>query len=153
MSMAPSRLQKDPRAAAELVKTKPAESTLSMYAAGVGTLGNILINPDVIARIAGMAASEVEGVSLGQKFSIVDILPSKEVVKGIQVVQTESGGYTIVCEVKMAYNTPMRETAERLQRHVKETVERMTSMTLDSIDVRIVDIFVEKDKKDKDLEN
>lgn len=113
-----------------------------------GTLGNILIHPDVIARIAGMAAAEVEGVSLGPRFSFADILPGKEPVRGLTVEQTESGSYRIVCEVKMAYKTPMRERAEELQRHVKETVERMASLELESVDIRIVDIFVEKEKKD-----
>ena len=127
------------------------EDELQLYSSGSG-MGNVLINPDVIARIAGMAVSEVEGVSLGTKFSIADILPNKEPVRGIHVVQNESGRYSITCEVKMAYRTPMRETAERVQRHVKETVERMSSLDLETVDVRIVDIYVEKDRQEREKE-
>ena len=113
-------------------------------------LGNILINPDVIARIAGMAAVEVEGVSLGSKFTLADFLPSKEPVKGITVTQDDAGNYSIVCEVKMVYRTPMRETALKLQQHVKDTVERMASLELKSVDVRIVDILPEKKEREEE---
>lgn len=124
------------------------EEEIQVYPTGsTGAVGSILINPDVIARIAGMAAAEVEGVSLGSRFTIADILPGKEPVKGIVIKQTETGHYSITCEVKMAYRTPMRETAEKLQRHVKDTVERMASLELESVDVKIVDIYVEKEKE------
>ena len=125
------------------------EEQLPLYPTGVG-LGNVLINPEVIARIAARAVMEVEGVQLGSRFSLADIFPSKEPVKGIHVIQNNSGHYSIVCEVKMAYGRPMREIAERLQRHMKDMVERMTSLDLETIDVRIVDIFDEKDKDKKE---
>ncbi len=123
---------------------------VQLFSSASESLGSILINPDVIARIAGMAAVEVEGVSLGSRFSFADILPGKEPVRGIQVQQTEMGQYRIVCEVKMAYRTPMRETAERLQIHIKETVERMASLDLEAVDIRIVDIYIDKEKKEEE---
>lgn len=131
---------------AELVQQTQREE-LQLYTSATGSLGSILINPDVIARIAGMAAAEVEGVSLGSKFSFADIIRSKEPVKGVQVQQNETGRYSLVCEVKMAYRTPMRDTAEKLQRHIKETVERMTSLDLETVDIRIVDIYIDKKEK------
>lgn len=130
------------------------EEQLQLYPTGVG-LGSVLINPNVIALIAARAVTEVEGVQLGSRFSLAslaDVFSSKEPVKGIQVIQTNSGHYSIVCEVKMAYGRPMREIAERLQRHMKDMVERMTSLDLETIDVRIVDIFDEKDRRDRDRE-
>lgn len=130
------------------------EEQLPLYPTGVG-LGTVLINPDVIARIAARAVMEVEGVQLGSRFSLADvkgIFAPKEPVKGIHVVQNNSGRHSIVCEVKIAYGRPMREIAERLQRHMKDMVERMTSLDLEAIDVRIVDIFDEKDKKERDRE-
>jgi uncharacterized alkaline shock family protein YloU len=126
---------------------------LQLYPAEQG-LGSILISPDVVARIAGMAVSEVEGVALmtpAGRLSLSNIFTTKEPVKGINVVKNESGQYTIVAEVKMAYNTPMWESAQRLQRHIKDTVERMTNLDLEAVDVRIVDIFmVDRDRTDED---
>ncbi len=133
---------------AELTQKEETSEQLSLYPTGAGALGSILINPDVIARIAGMAVVEIEGVSLGSKFTLADILPGKEPVRGIQVTQNDEGRYSITCEVKMAYRTPMRETALKLQRHVKETVERMAGLELDSVDVKIVDIYVEKRERE-----
>ena len=135
---------------ADLLNKVENDEDLQIYPTG-SNVGSIMINPDVIARIAGLAANEVEGVSLGTKFTIADILPSKEPVKGIQVVKNDEGRYSIVAEVKMAYRTPMWETAERLQRHIKETVERMTSLELESVDVKIVDIYIEK-KSEKEAD-
>lgn len=132
----------------ELTRKIEEPEQMSLYPTGAGDLGNILINPDVIARIAGMAAVEIDGVSLGSKFTLADILPGKEPVRGIAVTQNDEGRYAIVCEVKMAYRTPMRETALKLQRHVKETVERMAGLELDSVDVKIVDIYVEKRERE-----
>lgn len=134
---------------------KEQDEQLQLYAPGGSSSaqGNILVNPDVIARIAGMAAVEVEGVSLGSKFSLADILPGKEPVRGIHVRRNEENGrYSIICEVKIAYKTPMRETAEKLQRHVRETVERMAGMDIEYVDVRIVDIYVEQKRQLRDEE-
>jgi uncharacterized alkaline shock family protein YloU len=126
------------------------EEGLQLYP-GEGGIGSILINPDVIARIAGIAASEIDGVSLGSKFTLADFLPTKEPVRGIQVVRSEtSGNYSIICEVKMAYGQQMRELAAKLQRHVKETVERMTSLSLENVDIRIIDIYVDRKDRDRD---
>jgi uncharacterized alkaline shock family protein YloU len=127
------------------------EDDLQLYPTG-SNLGSIQIHPDVIARITAMAVSEIEGVSLGSKFSLADILPSKEPVKGVHVIKTDSGRHSLEVEVKMAYRTPMRETAERLQRHVKDTIERMTGLELETVDIKIVDIYVEKKDKDKERE-
>jgi uncharacterized alkaline shock family protein YloU len=123
---------------------------LQLYPAEQG-LGSILINPDVVARIAGLAVGEIEGVALasGTRFSIASILPTKEPVKGIHVVPKD-GQYSIVAEVRMAYNTPMWETAQKLQRHIKETVERMTNLQLETVDVRIVDIYIEREREAED---
>ncbi|CAN5277612.1 hypothetical protein BH09SUM1_BH09SUM1_31690 [soil metagenome] len=127
---------------------KSQNEDLQIYPTVIG-VGSILINPDVIARIAGLAVNEIEGVSLGTKFSLADILPTKEPVRGIQVVKSEGGRYSLIAEVKMAYGTPMWETAEKLQRHIKDTVERMTNLELETVDIKIVDIFI--DKKDGEV--
>ena len=130
----------------------PASEHLAIFPTEQG-LGSILISPDVVARIAGMAVAEIDGVSLagpGRGFSIANILPGKEPVKGIHVQKGESSRYTIVAEVRMAYNTPMWETAQRLQRHIKDTVERMTNMELEAVDIRIVDIFIDRDRDAED---
>lgn len=135
------------------------DDQMQLYPTVVG-IGKIEINPDVIARIAGMAAVEMEGVSLvGGKFgsnlinSIADMIPGKEAVKGIQVVHDKDTGHShIVVEVKMAYRTPMWDTAEKLQRHIKDTVERMTNLELERVDIKIVDIFVDKHREKGQIE-
>ncbi len=130
----------------ELAEKNIESNEVSLYSPGSEGIGNILIQTDVIARIAGMATSEVEGVSLGQKSWVEDILRGKEAVKGIQVERQDNGRYSITCAVRMAYGSPMRATAEKLQRHVKEAVERMAGLELESVDVKILDIYIETDK-------
>ncbi len=138
----------------EALQDQEQQPTLELYSSNSEGIGSILINPDVIARIAAMAAQEVEGISLISKFSLAGkIFGGSESARGIRVDRTEEGRYTITCEVNMAYGTPMRETAEQLQRHVRETVERMAGLELANVDVKIVDIFVQKEKQDEEEEN
>ena len=135
---------------ADTIRNETEDQHVALYSPQSDELGSILINPDVIARIAAMAVTEVEGVAMGRDASLAErarqhILPGRhESIRGVEVTQAEgTDRYRLVCEVKMAYQTPMRETAEKVQRHVRDTVQRMAGLELESVDIRIVDIYVE----------
>ena len=113
--------------------------------------GRIEIGNDVIARIAGIAATEVEGVSLENRFAIADWIGrrEKEPVKGINVVRDEgSNSVTITCTVLMAYGRDMYEAAVRLRQHVKQTVQKMTHVIVKRVDVKIVGILMEPERRE-----
>jgi uncharacterized alkaline shock family protein YloU len=121
---------------------------------GRGEAGQIQIGDDVIARIVEIATGEVEGISLESRFALSDLISrkDKESVKGILVERdADSGAVTIHVSVRMAYGKDMYDLAVRVQKHIKQTVEKMTHVAVRKVDIRIVGILVEKEKeKDKD---
>lgn len=126
-----------------------ADADYELQFRGDGQLGVIQIANGVIARIAAMAANEVDGVSLGGKFVLSDLLGRSEGVKGVRVEHVEENRCAISLDVQMAYKTSMSDLAFKLQRHVKEVVERMTGRPVDSVNVVIVGLFEKKTEDDE----
>lgn len=135
-------------------ETKEVEEQFPLETGGSG-LGDISIREDVLARIAYRAVADIEGVTLVGKFNITDYIPGagKDPVKGIRLVKNPETGELVgmTLEVRVEYGENMTRVANELQRHVRDTVERMASITLSQVNVQIVDIFTkDKDKKDRD---
>lgn len=115
--------------------------------------GRIEIRDDVIARIAGIATTEIDGVQLESKFGLSDLIgrKDKEPVKGIAVERNpEENSVAIVCSVRMAYGKDMYDLALALRKHVRETVEKMTRARVSRVDVRIVGIILGDKEKEKE---
>jgi len=111
-------------------------------------LGEVKINNDVVARVAAIAAMQVQGVSLGGKFNIGDFLSRKEPVRGVSV-EIDQSRSRITFEIKVEYGQNMYEIAHKLQRRVKDAVEQMTGLTVDQVNVAIIDILAEGEKRER----
>ncbi len=109
--------------------------------------GEIKINNEVVGTIAGLAAMEVEGISgMGGKFSLGEMLGRKDADKGVTVA-IEGNRATISVEVKVEYGVNMYEAAHKLQKCVKDAVERMTGLVVDKVNVIIKGIVVSEHEK------
>lgn len=109
--------------------------------------GEIKINNEVVGTIAGLAAMEVEGISgMGGKFSLGEMLGRKDADKGVTVA-IEGNRATISVEVKVEYGINMYEAAHKLQKCVKDAVERMTGLVVDKVNVIIKGIVVSEHEK------
>jgi uncharacterized alkaline shock family protein YloU len=113
-------------------------------------MGEIKINNEVVARIAHRAAAEVDGVGeLGGRFSFSDVLGRKDSERGVHV-SIEGNRAVITMEVKVQYGVNMYEAAHRLQKRVKDSVEQMTGLLVDKVNITIKDIAIpETEKKEK----
>lgn len=111
-------------------------------------LGQVAISNDVVARVAALAASQVGGISLGKKFSMSDLLGRKEPVRGI-TIEVEGTQAVISLEVKVEYGRNMYDMAQRLQRKVKDAVEQMTGLAVNKVNVAIIDILDESERRDR----
>ncbi len=111
-------------------------------------LGQVTINNDVVARVAALAAVQVPGVSVGGKFNIGDFLTRKEPVRGV-TIEIDKARTRVSFEIKVEYGQNMYEVAHRLQRCVKDAVERMTGLVVDQVNVAIVDILAENERRDR----
>ena len=104
-------------------------------------LGNITVNDDVVALIASISIVDVEGVvSLSGKSSFSDYVgfKSKDVEKGVSVKIDETTSLcTVNVEVNIEYGVSVYDTARKLQRTVKNSVESLTGLTVDKVNVTI----------------
>ncbi len=111
-----------------------------------GDLGMIRIADEVVSTVAGIAASEVEGVasmSGGWGTDLVEKLGRKNLAKGIKV--ESSGDQTsidIFVIIEFGYAIP--KVAEAVQREVKMAVETMTGLTVAAVNVHIVSVMTKK---------
>ncbi len=118
----------------------------------VNTSGDsVKISDEVIAVITGIAASETEGVISVGAGGIASgwaefISGKKNTSKGIKIIMTESGvEVDVAIVVKYGVNIP--EVATNVQINAKNSIEEMTGLKVDKIDVKIIGIKTEAPEK------
>ncbi|MHC1750374.1 MAG: Asp23/Gls24 family envelope stress response protein [Cellulosilyticaceae bacterium] len=111
----------------------------------------IQIADDVIAIIAEIAALEVEGMmSVGQgKTDFVQSIRGKKASKGIRV-EVGDGDVFIDIIATIKYGTKIPEVCMEVQQKVKNSIETMTGLSVQSVNVNISGVYFEKDKNRED---
>lgn len=102
-------------------------------------LGTIKIHKNVIASIATLAASEIEGVKrVGGNFKsgIVELI-GKKILSAIHVEinKNEEVRVEIPLVIKYGYNIP--DVANRAQESVRNSLEKMTNLLIKDIDISV----------------
>lgn len=108
----------------------------------ISSIGEVMIADDVIATIAGVAATEVEGVSAMQgniTNELVGKLGMKNLTKGIRINVTESGVKADL-SVQMRYGYSIPKTCKAIQERVKTAIENMVGLTVEEINIHIVGV-------------
>ncbi|MBD5501240.1 MAG: Asp23/Gls24 family envelope stress response protein [Lachnospiraceae bacterium] len=105
-------------------------------------LGTVKIADDVVASIAGIAATEVEGV-VSMAGNIGNELRSKigvkNLAKGVKVeVIGKSVKADIALVVEYGYNIPA--ISQKVQDKVKSTIESMTGLKVTDVNIRIAGV-------------
>jgi len=86
-----------------------------------------LVSPEVLARYAGDAASEVSGVS-----ALAESALHRE--KAVVVTQ-DDGTLAIAVHVELEWGTSAREVGIMVQKQVRDYVERMANAKVATVDV------------------
>lgn len=110
---------------------------------------NILsINKEVLAKMAGLAAAETEGVaSLARKTSDVKtIFHTGEFTRSVKVVAGEDG-VEIAVYIKVASGYVATRVAEAVQEKIKEEIENMTGSTVAKVNVIVADVEFSEDEQ------
>lgn len=112
-------------------------------------LGKIELAPEVLQTIAGLTASQVEGVaslSGGVVGDINQLLGRKNLRQGIKV---ELGDETLIqISIVVQYGYHVVEVATEVQARVKEALEDMTGVVIDQVVVYVEGLkFPQPDKK------
>ena len=104
------------------------------------TENGIEISNDVIAVIAGVAVSEVQGVSSmsgGFAGGITEVLSGKKnMAKGIKVEKTDNKA-KIDVNIIVEYGSRIPDVAFEIQNRVKKAVEGMTGFKVEEVNVHV----------------
>ena len=113
-----------------------------------GNLGSVRIADEVIAIIAGLAATEVDGVS-AMSGNVTNELMSKvgvkNLAKGVRV-EVIGNNVKIAISLIMDYGYNIPTTCGKVQDKVKTTIENMTGLNVTDVNVRISGIDMNKNK-------
>lgn len=109
-------------------------------------LGEVKVADEVVAIIAGLAATEVEGVSsmAGDITNeIVSMLGMKSLSKGVKVfVDATTVSVDLTLNLKYGYGIP--DVCSKVQERVKTAIENMTGLEVTDVNVKIADVDIDK---------
>ena len=111
-------------------------------------LGEVKIADEVVAIIAGLAATEVEGVdSLGGNITseIVSKLGMKNLSKGVKVEIVDSV-VSVDLTLNIEYGMNILETSKKVQEKVKAAIENMTGLEVADVNIHIASVDMENEK-------
>ena len=115
------------------------------------TLGSVQIANDVVAIIAGLAATEVDGIT-AMAGNISNELMSKvgyrSLTKGVKV-DIDNGPVKVELSLRMDYGHNIPSTCAKVQDRVKTTIENMTGLEVVNVNVRIAGVDMLKGKKNE----
>lgn len=110
--------------------------------------GSVKIADDVVAMIAGIATTEVDGVS-AMAGNITNELMSKvgmkNLTKGVKV-DVIGQSVTVDVAVMMEYGYNIPATCTKVQEKVKTAIENMTGLTVSDVNIRIAGVNMPKGK-------
>ncbi|GMQ64121.1 MULTISPECIES: Asp23/Gls24 family envelope stress response protein [Vallitalea] len=111
-------------------------------------VGEVHIADEVIAIIAGLAATEVEGVAgMVGNFTgdLVEMLGKKNLAKGV-LVDVGEKDVSLELSLIVDFGSSIPEVTNNVQEKVKNAVETMTGLEVDEINIRVAGVNVEKSK-------
>ena len=100
-------------------------------------IGEVQIADEVVAIIAGLAATEVDGVdSMAGNITneLVGKLGMKNLSKGVKV--------NMALNLKYGYSIP--DVCEKVQEKVKNAIENMTGLTVLDVNIKIAGVSLEE---------
>lgn len=108
--------------------------------------GQVRIANEVVAIIVGLALNDIKGI-----YSADRRKAKKNLSKGIQIQVVEN---EVICDIDLAilYGYKVPALAEEIQTKVKSTVENMTGLAVQSVNLHIIAVRNEKVEDEKETE-
>jgi len=114
--------------------------------------GTVTFATEVVATIAGLAATEVEGVAsmtsnstngLADMFSRKN---SRNLTKGVRI-DLDGNMVTVDVTIVVEYGSPVPDVARNIQENVKKAIETMTGLEVKSVDIHVSGISFEREQR------
>jgi len=111
--------------------------------------GSVGISRDVVTAIAGIAASEIDGIAnlRGGESSF----RRGEGMKKFVDTTVEGDVVTVTVRITVLYGNPIHKVAKQVQTRVKAEIERMTGLRVSAVNVD-VQRLVESDQEPEEVE-
>jgi uncharacterized alkaline shock family protein YloU len=112
--------------------------------------GRIIFADDVVATIAALAVSDVEGVSAmsgGVVEGFTEMLGKKNLTKGVKVeVGAEEAAVDVSVSIRYGYK--IREVCEKIQIAAKNAIETMTGLRVVEVNVFVQSVTFEPSEQE-----
>ena len=108
----------------------------------VGGIGEVKIADEVVTVIAGLAATDVDGVASMEgniTNELISKLGMKNLSKGVKVDVLE-GVVTVSLALNLKYNYSIMTVTEKVQEKVKAAIENMTGLTVADVNIRVAGV-------------
>ena len=122
------------------------EQTSRDYITKKKELGEVRIASDVVAAIAALAATEIDGVySMAGNITneLIGKLGMKNLSKGVKILM-EGGIVRVDMMVVVNYGYSIPEVSEQVQERVSQQIENMTGLSVSEVNVRIAGVKLEE---------
>lgn len=116
-------------------------------------LGELRIANEVVAIVAGLAATEVEGVagmSGGIAGGIAEMLGRKNLSKGVKVEVGEEQA-AVDLFVVVEYGVRIPDVAWKIQENVKRAIETMTGLEVVEVNVHVQGVHFPSEERVEEL--
>ena len=105
-------------------------------------LGEVKIADEVVAMIAGLAATEVEGVdSMAGNITneLVGKLGMKNLNRGVKI-SVDDDHVSVELSLNMKYGYSIPDVSEKVQERVRTAIETMTGLTVLEVNIKIAGV-------------
>ena len=113
--------------------------------------GTVSFATDVVATIAGLAATEVEGVaSMSSPSSgLADMFARKNSRNFTKGVRIDLDGNLVLVDITIVveYGSPVPDVARGIQENVKKAIETMSGLTVQTVDVHVSGISFDREQR------
>ncbi len=107
--------------------------------------GEVIIADEVVAIIAGIAATEVEGVdsmSGGWSGAIISRMGIRDLSRGVKI-EIDGESVSVALNLTVKYGYPIPKVSEKVQEKVSRAIENMTGLSVKNVDIRIAGLVTE----------
>ena len=113
--------------------------------------GTVSFATEVVATIAGLAATEVEGVSRmsSQNGGLADMFSRKNArnfTKGVRI-DLDGNKVTVDITIVVEYGSPVPDVARNIQENVKKAIETMSGLDVHAVDVHVSGVSFEREQR------
>lgn len=119
-------------------------------------LGELKIANEVVGIIAGLAATEIDGVagmSGGLAGGIAEMLGRKNLSKGVKIEDVGEHQTSVELFLVVKYGVRIPEVAKAIQQNVKQAIEVMTGLDVLEVNIHILGIQFPQTQIEEDIDD